>query len=1145
MASLLVRAPDGLLSSSVSFSTSATSRFFTGTADSSTVDIEVSISGGAYTSDSEYIVFDGSSWTVPNPDVYPDGLPLVEGENLVSARAISSTGTVSSPVTVNAYLVKLTRDRDAYPPPTSIEVVQNSDTVEVTVGVNDSRNDIVGINFYASMDPAGGLSGYTRVNLNTISDYEMVSNEDVLATDVMSSEVPRDSNGDPSFDPIFWRYSVEQEDGNGESIAVVSSTRFEIPEDTITVKTTITTSRVSTSKRYSFVHNRSANRNSSPATVFVSSLASVSPDLPLYYVTSCVYYDRDTGNEVESVFSPEVVGRPVAASTDTRGIPVVGRQKIVKNMVESIFRSNPQIRVDPGSVLRDTLIDPASSELQRIRFLVDFLQRAGSLSGLKTIDDPDGSGVSVPVGNSTYKTALKSSLFLTRDEDVQSVIDQAFESIASNLGMSRLSGKFASGQVLFYTSRRPNQTLLIPLGTIVSGGSVQFRVLSSTTVSLSDLARYYDPVSGRYQFVVPVQATVVGSSGNIASGQVRKIISGVSGLSVINPSAMFGGSDQETNAELAERTQRAISSVDSGTAAGYRRTAAAVPGVRQVEIVAAGDDLMLRDVDSSGVHRGGKVDVWVRGSSTSTYTDRFSLQGDIVTDAQFFVVGDPEDYLFKVVDDKIDVDHPISSLLDDPDSGLGIKNMTSGEYYDLTGALITGYDTIQLSVDVFQPPTNLSDVVLGDFRRSNSTEYVLTRQPVSSIRSVTGSVSGTLPSAAWALARTSDPITTGRSVRSADHVIIRPVVIDGNTVPSGDLVPVVDEEIVFEGVYEYPLKNIGVDVLSVVVRSSDGTITYNGPGSSSPDYVVTGGDSTSSPTLRRVSEGRIASGDLTKVSYQHAEDFIVTYVVNSMVQQVQTKVDGIRHATADVLVKDAVAVPIDVSMVVVIPKNSSKTTIDKSLRANISTYFSGLMCGDAARQSDIISVVNQTPGVRYMKVPVDIMTRQDGSLVLRELASSSMPTYISGLSTSSTSVWMLDHTLSTTTYNSGGDADTFRAVVQDGSYLNLLPSSAMSALSSGVGNAYIIGSSGAYVQSLSDLTTLAGEGFYGSDEISAEVKRLTANKVLVSTSSDDSPSSHSYWVTYIASGEGTPADILTNAAEYPIMGNIEITFVED
>jgi hypothetical protein len=65
--------PDNVLRSTTAFSTTQTTRFFTGTLPTDTVDVEVSVYGGAYTSDPTLVSFSGTGFVIPNPASFPDG----------------------------------------------------------------------------------------------------------------------------------------------------------------------------------------------------------------------------------------------------------------------------------------------------------------------------------------------------------------------------------------------------------------------------------------------------------------------------------------------------------------------------------------------------------------------------------------------------------------------------------------------------------------------------------------------------------------------------------------------------------------------------------------------------------------------------------------------------------------------------------------------------------------------------------------------------------------------------------------------------------------------------------------------------------------------------------------------------------------
>ena len=1145
----LVTGPDEVARSTFVFSTTIGSRFFSGTMDASTVDMEVSVRGGAFTSDPDLVVFEGTTWLVPNPAVYPDGLELVSGLNRIQIRAITTTGAVSTPATIDLTLVQEGDVGVVVQSPTNISIKQYNDQVEIAVeGIDD--DNVRGYNFYASTEPGGGTSGYLRVNLYTISDGTTIEELSVLGDVTVDANVAM-SGGEPAADPLYVRLRGDQVDSFDAILQDDFTQDIAVSETVTKVRTTITVESVRQITSYSFKHSRTAGQNSAPPTISIGAFAATPDTDPLYYVVTAIYYDSTTLVEVESPFSAEVVGHPIRVVANIGTFPIAGRQQIARDVITSIFRSNPQVRVDPGSVLRDTVIDPFSSEAERIRFLVDFLHRAQTFQGLLQIDDPQNTGTSDNPVTSSYKQALKKALFLSSDSAVQAVVDRAFDNIASRYGVFRRSGKFARSEVMFYTANRPTKSYSIALGTTVAAGAVNFSTTKAVEISLSHLASYFNPTSKRYFVRAPVRAAAVGTSGNVGAGQIRKIgTTGLSGLQVTNEAAAFGGLDLETNRGLAERAQNALASVDSGTVRGYLQTAADVPGVVKANVVAVGNDLMQRDLDVSGTHRGGKVDIWIQGESLAQVTDTFAFTFEIAKDIQFELIGDPADLEFRSVDSNLSSDNPILELLDNSSAGYAFRNATTGLSFDITDAEITAYNTVRLSTDVVQPTVTLTDVILGDYRRREGSRFILTRQPVHEIVSVTGTVSGELESDAYALYHPESPLEDGRSQLAGDYLLISGTTeSNGDLLPSGDSIQVTDESHVVIGSYIEYLDNLGANFLTIVVKSEDGLTTYRGPNDPSgvSDYTIIDGGQTTAAGIKRVDGGDIASGETVLVSYEHDENFTVVYTTNLVVSVAQDAVDAKRHVTADVLVKEAFAVPIDISATVVLKKGAEQSTVDQAIRTNLENYFAALRLGDPVRQSDVIAVIENTMDVSYVVVPVTKLVRAEGAAVIRESLSTDRAgdvTYISSWSSSTVSVWIIEQELDAATTDGGGPVMDFRSVVQDTMGL-ILQTSQPSTLGLEAGLAYIIGSGGYAIPGYSDDDTLSAQGYESSAVKAAQRVVLTANRVLVSTVVSDAPANHDYWVTYIVGADSGPKDIDPGTAEYLTVGALEFTYDED
>jgi len=502
-----VLGPDGVLREGLVFTTTMDTRFFTGTIDADTVDMEISVNGAGFTSDPDLISFEGASWVVPNPGIYPAGLELMPGVNTIEIRAISFSGSTSAPATITA---TVSQERDigiVAEPPTNITVTEKDQSVLIEVEGLTGVEGFQGFNFYASRFEGGGDSGYQRVNLETVSEGTTTTETAQFASLEVESNVVVDTNDDPVADPLFYRVQGQQEDEDENLIQADFDERYEVPETTRTIKTSLTLDSVREFQVYSFDHNRAGTPSSDPPTISISEFAATPPEDYLYYVLTAVFFDPTTNIEFESSFSQEVVGRPLRVTATIGTFPVVSRQQIVREFAATVFRSNPQVRVEEGSTLREVVIDPFSSEAERVRFIVDYLHRAQSPTQLLVIDDPQGTGDSAPVATSAYKQALKQAFRLTSDEDTQALIDSGFDAYASKFGKFRRAGVASQGEVTFFTRLRPTRTIQIPLGTIVQGGSVQFRTTRASSIPLNQVASFFDPISGRYQVTVPVKAT--------------------------------------------------------------------------------------------------------------------------------------------------------------------------------------------------------------------------------------------------------------------------------------------------------------------------------------------------------------------------------------------------------------------------------------------------------------------------------------------------------------------------------------------------------------------------------------------------------------------------------------------------------------
>lgn len=1136
---LKVRGPDGTLANAVVFSTTSPARFFTGTINSDTADLEVSIRGGGYSTDPSLVSFSATGWIVPNPTSYPNGLQLFAGVNEIAVRSIPLSGPPTAPVTATVEL--LDTPVLNVNPPTSITVERLDDSVNVSAeGLSDSR--VTGYNFYASTEAGGGATGYALLNPQPVT--VPVTEERVTQLFSLTSK-----NNVANANPLFARAVLSQENSSQVTLETDVNSTVEIPDTVSEIQFDVQISSLVQRKFFQFLHNRKNNLSSTPSTIPSGAFAVLDNTQPLYYVVTGIYFDSIAAIESESSFSIEVVANPINVRVASATLPTVSRQQILQNAIASIYRQNKDVAVQPGAVVRDTFLDPFSTEAERLRFIADFLYRASSFDTLLEIDDPNGTGTSITPSASSYKIALAKAFYLANIALVQVIIDGAFDKLAANFGVVREAGFRAIGEARFYTNVAPTTTLQILLGTIISAGSVTFRTTRTAEINVGLLASYFNPSTGLYSVTVPIQAVNPGSNGNVGPNQIRT--GAPFGLSVNNDSVTFGGLDSQTNAQLAAVARGALSSVDTGTTQGYYQVAASVPGIIQAQVVEAGNPLMLRDLDpTTHRHIGGDVDIYAQGVRLSTVSDTFAFTFIRKRDVQFVVVGAPGAYQFQALDPDLSPDNPIAQMLDYPSIGLGLRNATTGVDYNLSGVTILNFNTIQLSLAVSQPwnlPT-LTDVILGDYRYRTGTKFVFTRQPVTAITSVVGEASGTLDTSIYKLFHPNAPLGTGRSKNAGDYLQITGSANPATSVPTGAILTVTNETHVIVGAYVAFVFRLGADSLTLVVTNENGTITYTGPfTSSTPDYTIIEGSQTVPIGIKRTSTSAIADGQTLKFSYKYDENFVVTYTTNFVVEALQTAIDNSKHATADALGKASIQVPVDITATVLLKKNFQQSVVDEAIRTNLGILFSGLRQGKPLRRSDVIRALDSTAGVSFVTLPLTKMVRSVGGQVAMDALTSEQigdSVRVAAWSNATVSVWLLTQELTAATTTGGGPTGEFRAVYQD-DVVTTLQTTLPERLGEGANRSYIIGSDGLSIPGYSDDSTLISQGYITPAEILARRIAISANRVIVSLAVGDAPQNHSYWATYIVADQSGDRDINPTAAEYLVAGLLEFTYDVD
>ncbi|GAA1978754.1 baseplate J/gp47 family protein [Kitasatospora viridis] len=142
--------------------------------------------------------------------------------------------------------------------------------------------------------------------------------------------------------------------------------------------------------------------------------------------------------------------------------------------------------------------------------------------------------------------------------DVDAKVDADLDSFCQLFGISRIPARRAVGTVTFSRSQDLNSTVYIPVGVEINAASDPSQVVQTVTGGIL--------LPGVASASVAVQASTAGAAGNVAAGALDTLASPVQGVStVVNPTAMTGGTSRETDSELRTRWKRTVFRSLAGT----------------------------------------------------------------------------------------------------------------------------------------------------------------------------------------------------------------------------------------------------------------------------------------------------------------------------------------------------------------------------------------------------------------------------------------------------------------------------------------------------------------------------------------------------------------------------------------------------
>jgi uncharacterized phage protein gp47/JayE len=205
-----------------------------------------------------------------------------------------------------------------------------------------------------------------------------------------------------------------------------------------------------------------------------------------------------------------------------------------------------------------------------------------------TVSEPDlDTSIGTPVRkilDAVAEVVAESSVdtyLLDYQYDIDSKTGTDLDDFVGIFGFARLAAKRATGAVTFErTSAAVGTNFAIAFGTQVATGDATPVVFQTMTPAIL--------LAGDTSVSVPVQALLGGASGNVAANSVQRMITSVAGIaSISNPTAMSGGADQESDAQLRDRFKKTVFRNLAGTEQMFLGVALNNPHVTQANVIGA------------------------------------------------------------------------------------------------------------------------------------------------------------------------------------------------------------------------------------------------------------------------------------------------------------------------------------------------------------------------------------------------------------------------------------------------------------------------------------------------------------------------------------------------------------------------------
>ena len=587
--------------------------------------------------------------------------------------------------------------------------------------------------------------------------------------------------------------------------------------------------------------------------------------------------------------------------------------EVVNDIITNIHDALPEADTKSGTFIRNVFVNPVSDEI----------------------------------------TAMYGDMKLLKlGQSVLTAVGDDLDYLAGNYFISRKPATKSSGKVRFYI-KNSNKSVSnikdtdIPDSVTIAYGTVVSTVGDYTTTAVSfqtTETAYYtrdqikelaiDGDTGYRYIEVAAESVGTGSAANVSADTITVLETANTAVYFIsNPYGFSGGTDAESDADLARRVELVLTGSNIGTKDGYLAYTLAQDNVIDAKVVGAGDNIMFRDggyIDLNGNYQyglGGMVDIYVRGHQNVETTYNFTLSSDYIRNegAAFSNIILPK--------------QPVSEIISITSQTTGTTLINAASFEIEKSTVKDTTDSTKSSVK-----TKYCKDILWDFSITDTfpdTDYysIPAGLTATQIKDLKTKLDKELTDA---LAYMSDMIYS----------------IDWSTVTEktseGGSTTLFTKIYYNNGVYKIIAKdNSGLDGRMFIMKNDK---IYERV-YVQPDYILSkdqtnyAGSVTAIDSIKWLNTSNLVMNDTLLIKYNY--DYLI--------ESIQTGMENVRCLTADVLIKQAVEIPIEIIATISCYTYSTLTAIKNEVNTNLSYWIDSLKTlGGEFDKSDIVALIKQT-----------------------------------------------------------------------------------------------------------------------------------------------------------------------------------------